>query len=66
MKPHAATQQTMPGPLPKPIKSNSYRATKITSHSVPPPDEETLQRLNAMVKEYPFCIYYREKKNDPL
>jgi hypothetical protein len=66
MKLHAATQQTMPGPLPKPIKNNSYRSKKIESHAVPPPDEETLLRLNAMVKEYPFCIYYREKKNDPL
>ncbi len=66
MKPQAATQQTMPGPLPKPIKSSSYSSKKIVSHTVPPPDEETLRRHNAIVKEYPFCIYYREKKNDPL
>jgi len=64
MKPQAATQQTMP--LPKPIKSNVYSSKKIVSNTVPPPDEETLRRHNAIVKEYPFCIYYREKKNDPL
>jgi len=25
----------------------------------PPPDEETLQRLNAMAKQYPFCVQHR-------
>lgn len=27
----------------------------------PPPDEETLQRLNAMAKQYPFCILHKGK-----
>ena len=31
-----------------------------------PPNEETLERLNAMAKGYPFCIMYKEKNNDPL
>jgi hypothetical protein len=41
---------------------------KIRKQSVipPPPDEESCSRLNAMAREYPFCIYYREKSNDPL
>jgi len=64
MKPQTATQQNMP--LLKPVKSNAYSSKKIISTIVPPPDEETLRRHNAIVKEYPFCIYYREKKNDPL
>jgi hypothetical protein len=28
---------------------------------VAPPDEETLMRLNAMAKQYPFCIQHRGK-----
>jgi hypothetical protein len=31
-----------------------------------PPDEETLLRLNAMAKQYPFCILHREKDNELL
>ncbi|HXB45851.1 MAG TPA: hypothetical protein VNV85_17410 [Puia sp.] len=62
-------QSTIPEPLisayPKAPKSNSYQPRKIKSQ-VPPPDEETLERLNAIVKEYPFCIYYKQKNNDPL
>jgi hypothetical protein len=32
----------------------------------PPPSEETLSRLNEIVKQSPFCFYYREKENDSL
>lgn len=31
-----------------------------------PPSEETIQRLNAIVKQSPFCFYYREKENDSI
>lgn len=31
-----------------------------------PPSEETIQRLNAIVKQTPFCFYYREKENDAI
>ncbi len=31
-----------------------------------PPSEETIQRLNAIVKQTPFCFYYREKENDSI
>jgi hypothetical protein len=31
-----------------------------------PPDEASCLRLNAIAKEYPFCVYYREKNHDPL
>jgi hypothetical protein len=66
MKPHAATPQITLGPLPKPVKNSSISTAKKLPKAVPPPDEETLKRLNAIVKEYPFCIYYKEKNNDPL
>lgn len=66
MKLQPAFPEVILGTFPKTVNaSSSYRSKKIKSQ-VPPPDEATLQRLNAIVKEYPFCIYYKEKKNDPL
>ncbi len=34
--------------------------------SVDPPDEETLKRLNAMAKQYPFCVHHRAPFNKGL
>lgn len=31
-----------------------------------PPSEETLNRLNGIGQQYPFCVYYKHKRNDPL
>ena len=31
-----------------------------------PPSEETVTRLNDLVKQTPFCFYYRERDNDVL
>ncbi len=53
------------GSFPKAVKAVANSTKKVKS-KIPPPDEATLLRLNAIVKEYPFCIYYKEKKNDPL
>lgn len=25
-----------------------------------PPDEETVTRLNAIAREYPFCVYFKQ------
>ena len=33
--------------------------------TLPPPDEETLKRLNKLAKEHPFCILHRGS-NSPL
>jgi hypothetical protein len=74
MKPNAVTprilSKVMPrvvnAPLPKPISNLQTLPSDLNSKKVNPPDEETLDRLNAIVKQYPFCIYYRQKKNDPL
>jgi hypothetical protein len=41
------------------------RSKKTKEPELMPPDEETLLRLNAMAKQYPFCILHREK-NTPL
>ena len=62
-------------PFPRVTKSAQLSATfnktprsytPVNSRKVTPPDEESLNRLNAMAKEFPFCIYYKEKSNDPL
>ena len=39
------------------------RSKKTTDGSAAPPDEETLLRLNAMAKQYPFCILHRQNNN---
>ncbi|MES1224675.1 MAG: hypothetical protein ABUT20_54790 [Bacteroidota bacterium] len=46
--------------------SSSPRTKKQKQVEVAPPDEEYCTRLNAIAHQYPFCIYYREKNNDPL
>ena len=30
------------------------------------PTEEMIHQLNRIGQEYPFCVYYKEKANDPL
>jgi hypothetical protein len=35
-------------------------------HRVPPPSDETIRHLNRIGQEYPFCVYYKQKVNDPL
>ena len=32
----------------------------------PPPNEETINKLNGIGQEYPFCVYYKTRNNDPL
>lgn len=34
--------------------------------STPPPTEEMISHLNRIGREYPFCVYYKQKVNDPL
>jgi len=43
----------------------SLEAEKIAS-SVPPPSKEVIEQLNRIAQEYPFCVYYKQKVNDPL
>jgi hypothetical protein len=38
---------------------------EIEDHRLAPPDEETLQRLNVLAKQYPFCIMHKGS-NSPL
>jgi hypothetical protein len=41
------------------VRHPRSKKTKEPEHT--PPDEETLLRLNAMAKQYPFCISHRGK-----
>jgi len=29
----------------------------------PPPNEETINRLNAIAREYPFCVNFKQKNS---
>ena len=50
-----------------------FKRTKIRKqveekslHLVQPPSEEVLSHLNRIGQEYPFCVYYKQRVNDPL
>jgi len=45
--------------------SSSAPADKLLN-AVPPPTEETIERLNKLGQQYPFCVYYKQKDYDPL
>ena len=47
------------------IKINSTSVENLTN-TVPPPTEDTLERLNQLGMQYPFCVYYKQKDHDPL
>ena len=42
------------------------RQADTISTIVPPPSEEHIVKLNQIGQEYPFCVYYKQKVNDPL
>ncbi|MDF2189935.1 hypothetical protein [Paraflavitalea sp. CAU 1676] len=39
-------------------KTNAKSTAKQTAPV--PPDEETVNRLNAIAREYPFCVYFKQ------
>lgn len=51
--------------------TNSSRETKNrkdnqSAKTIPPPDEATVARLNAMAREYPWCAWGKVKNNTLL
>jgi hypothetical protein len=54
--------------LPADGSSSTGKATKgkatvkapATKATPAPPDEETISRLNAIAREYPFCAYFKQ------
>ena len=41
-------------------------STEPFSNPTPPPTDEKVDHLNRIGREYPFCVYYKQKVNDPL
>jgi hypothetical protein len=57
--------------LRKPLSAafSNRKATKRAqelSYAYVRPTEELISQLNRIGQEYPFCVYYKEKTNDPL
>jgi hypothetical protein len=42
------------------------KQAEVLSLFVSPPTEEMINHLNRIGREYPFCVYYKQKMNDPL
>jgi len=48
------------------IRRKVSQKAEALLNTVPPPSEETIKQLNRIAREYPFCVYYKQKVNDPL
>jgi len=48
--------------------TNRMTTTQSKDLLKPParPTEEMIRHLNRIGNEYPFCVYYKQKVNDPL
>jgi hypothetical protein len=44
----------------------TYQKADPLPNMIPPPTEEMVSYLNRIGREYPFCVYYKQKVNDPL
>ena len=53
---------TIPG---DPVKNSNQQKAAIQK-TVTPPNEETVAKLNAIAREYPFCAYIRPKDSRML
>jgi hypothetical protein len=42
-------------------KSKTQQAISVQKTGTTPPNEETVARLNAIAREYPFCAYIKTK-----
>jgi hypothetical protein len=51
--------------LPRTVNPRQFKKQE-TMQQPAPPTEETIKRLNSIGKEYPFCVYYKARQNDPL
>jgi hypothetical protein len=53
--------------LPRRLKhTQTKKQTDPKPGSTPQPTDETVTQLNQIGREYPFCVYYKQKRNDPL
>ncbi|MBS1604142.1 MAG: hypothetical protein JST42_15855 [Bacteroidetes bacterium] len=44
----------------------SKKSKEDQAPMAPPPSEEIIQRLNAMAKQYPFCVSHRTNSHSRL
>ena len=73
MKPHANSGQKADYPLTPFTAARNIAivvphplSKKTDEPRTSPPDEETLSRLNAMARQYPFCIRHKGKDSGLL
>jgi hypothetical protein len=62
-KPEPFSTIVSPG---KVVYTTNYIVTKKTFKRPDPPSDETIRRLNDIVKEAPFCFHFQSRKNDFL
>jgi hypothetical protein len=56
-------------PRSKKLREEDLPLVRLDSRLDPPldpPDEETLRRLNAIARQYPFCILHRGNRHNGL
>jgi hypothetical protein len=51
--------------LPATFNARKFKKQPVLPSSAPP-SEEMVKLLNSIGQEYPFCVYYKQKVNDPL
>lgn len=52
--------------LPRHIIGKKAKQPDQLPNVTPPPTEEMINKLNSIGREYPFCVYYKHRANDPL
>jgi hypothetical protein len=52
-------------PRSKKIREEDMPIIRMDS-ALDPPDEETLRRLNAIARQYPFCVLHRGNRHNGL
>jgi hypothetical protein len=45
---------------------NATKQAVVLANAYVGPSDEMISYLNRIGQEYPFCVYYKEKANDPL
>ena len=48
------------------INRRKKRQDWNTQNIILPPTEETINYLNKLAQQYPFCVNYKQKHHDPL
>jgi len=65
-KTNSAASPLTAHPIAKIVRHPQSKSLHVEKISVDPPDEETVIRLNAMARQYPFCIEHRGPYNRGL